>query len=141
MLEKYKFQKPNPSERERKEQKKFLKECKIHNDLSHPNIIQMLGSFETIEHIVVVTELAGIDLHRFMSNKKLSEKHVQKLSWNLLSALHYLHSHRVSHRDLKPQNILLNNYRNIDEMEAKLCDFGLARKMTSETYLLTSVKG
>lgn len=100
----------------------------------------MLNSFETPEYIVVVTELAGIDLHRFMEYNKLSEKHVQKLTWNLLSALYYLHSHRISHRDLKPQNILLNKYDKIDEIEAKLCDFGLARNMTSETYLLTSVK-
>lgn len=85
----------------------------------------MLSSFETIDYIVVVTELASIDLHQFMSCNKLSEKNVQRLCWHLLSALYYLHSHRVSHRDLKPQNILLNNYHNIDEMEAKLCDFGL----------------
>ncbi|XP_031632215.1 serine/threonine-protein kinase fused [Contarinia nasturtii] len=133
----------NPSERERKEQKKFLKECNIHSSLSHPNIIQMLSSFENVEYIVVVTELAGIDLHRFLAQKhnKLSDKHVQKLTWNLLSALYYLHSHGVIHRDLKPQNVLLNNHQNIDEMSAKLCDFGLARQMPKETYLLTSVKG
>lgn len=101
----------------------------------------MLDSFETVDYIVVATELAGIDLHRFMSRQKLTDKQVQRLTWHLLSALYYLHSQRVSHRDLKPQNILLNNYQNADEMEAKLCDFGLARKMTSETYLLTSVKG
>lgn len=101
----------------------------------------MLDSFETIEYIVVVTELAGIDLHRFMSYQQLSEKHVKRLTCHLLSALHYLHSQRVCHRDLKPQNILLNNFNNLDEIEAKLCDFGLARKMTLDTYLLTSVKG
>lgn len=135
------FQKRHPSERERKDQKKFIKECKIHSSLRHPYIIQMIDSFETIEFIVVVTELADIDLHRLMAHKKLADRHVQRLTLHLLSALHYLHSQRVSHRDLKPQNILLNNYQNLDVMEAKLCDFGLARKMTSETYLLTSVKG
>lgn len=106
----------------------------------------MIDSFETIEHIVVVTELAEIDLHRLMANlhradKRLADRHVQRLTLHLLSALHYLHTQRVSHRDLKPQNILLNHFKNLDVMEAKLCDFGLARKMTSETYLLTSVKG
>lgn len=100
----------------------------------------MLDSFETAEHIVVVTELAGIDLHRYLAYNKLSEGHVQKLCWEILSALYYLHSNRVLHRDLKPQNILLNNFENFDNVEAKLCDFGLARNMTSETYLLTSVK-
>lgn len=102
----------------------------------------MLNSFETPDYIVVMTELADIDLHRFLakSTKKLTEQHVQRLGWNLLSALHYLHSHRILHRDLKPQNILLNNYRSLDGMVAKLCDFGLARNMASETYLLTSIK-
>lgn len=100
----------------------------------------MLSSFETPVHIVVVTELAAIDLHRYMSYNKLSDKHVQKLSGNLMSALHYLHFNRVLHRDLKPQNILLNEFKTVDEMEVKLCDFGLARNMTSETFLVTSVK-
>lgn len=100
----------------------------------------MLNSFETPGFIVVATELAGIDLHRFLDKVKLSEHHVQKLAWDILSALHYLHSHRISHRDLKPQNILLNNSDDIENMQAKLCDFGLARNMASETYLLTSVK-
>lgn len=100
----------------------------------------MLNSFETPEHIVVVTELARIDLHKFMAYNKLSENHVQKLAWNLLSALYYLHSKRIIHRDLKPHNILLNNYDDMDRMEAKICDFGLARNMNRETYLLTSVK-
>lgn len=56
--------------------------------------------------------------------------------WDLVSALYYLHSHRVLHRDLKPQNILLdvNNC-------AKLCDFGFARNMSTGTHVLTSIKG
>lgn len=91
------MQSSNPTEKERKEQKKFLKECNIHSTLNHPNIIQMLNSFENVDYIVVVTELAGTDLHRFLAqkHKKLTEKHVQKLTWNLLSALYYLHSHGV----------------------------------------------
>lgn len=101
----------------------------------------MIDSFETIESIVVITELADIDLHRLMAHQKLAERHVQRLTWHLLSALHYLHTQRVLHRDLKPQNILLNNYQNLDAMEAKLCDFGLAQKMTADTFLLTSIKG
>lgn len=100
----------------------------------------MINSFETPEHIIVVTELAGTDLHNFMKHAKLSEAHVQKLAGNLLSALYYLHSKRILHRDLKPHNILLNNHHDMKRIEAKLCDFGLARNMTPETFLLTSVK-
>lgn len=117
--------------------KNFQKECGIHAKLCHPNIIQMIESFETPDWIVVVTDLAAIDLHKYMRHHpQLAESHVQSLTWDLVSALWYLHSHRIMHRDLKPQNILLNK----DGREAKLCDFGLARNMTRETYLLTSMK-
>lgn len=100
----------------------------------------MLESFETPDFIFVVTDFAAIDLHQFMKRRqvpKLPEEHVQLLTGNLISALYYLHSHRILHRDLKPQNILLNEAG----MDAKLCDFGLARNMTRETHLLTSIKG
>lgn len=100
----------------------------------------MLESFETPDYIFVVTDFAAIDLHQFMKrrpNPKLAEDHVQVLTGNLISALNYLHSRRILHRDLKPQNILLNEMG----MDAKLCDFGLARNMTRETHLLTSIKG
>lgn len=106
----------------------------------------MVESFETIDLIVVVTELAEIDLYKFLRElklrrTKLAEQHVQKLACDLLSALHYLHSKRILHRDLKPQNILLNNHRDVNNMQAKLCDFGLARYMDSNTFLMTSIKG
>lgn len=44
------------------------------------------------------------------------------LSFNILSALSYLHSVGILHRDLKPENILIN-----EDCKVKLCDFGLAR--------------
>lgn len=125
---------------EHKERKNIRKEYNTHAKLQHPNIIKMLDSFEIVECIVIVTELAEIDLHGFMKKVKLSECHVKKLTCHLLSALHYLHTERILHRDLKPQNVLLNNYKNVEIMQAKLCDFGLARKMTTETFLLTSIK-
>ena len=61
---------------------------------------------------------------------------LQKLAGQLVSALQYLHSNRIIHRDMKPQNILLSA-----DGTVKLCDFGFARSMSAATNMVTSVKG
>ena len=66
----------------------------------------------------------------------LPESEVAAIARQLVAALHYLHSHRVIHRDMKPQNILIGARRAV-----KLCDFGFARAMSSTTLVLTSIKG
>ncbi|CAF4241147.1 unnamed protein product [Rotaria sp. Silwood2] len=89
--------------------------------------------------IVVVTERGLADLYQLLEDDCrlfffLSK--VQKIACQLVSALYYLHSHRVLHRDMKPQNILI-----FPGGKVKLCDFGFARNMTMETMVLTSIKG
>lgn len=80
---------------------------------------------------------APSDLHKLLAwEGSIGEQKTQKLTYDLVSALYYLHSHRILHRDLKPQNILLDR-----QQVAKLCDFGLARNMTMGTHVLTSIKG
>lgn len=59
----------------------------------------MLDSFETENEIVVITEFAHKGLHVILGKKGyLSEEKVRPIVWDLVSALHYLHSHRVLHR-------------------------------------------
>ncbi|CAG2064844.1 unnamed protein product [Timema podura] len=123
--------------RTEKELRSLRQECEIQRNLNHPNIIEMLDSFETDTEIVVVTEYADKGLHEILSTEGyLSEERVQKIVCDLLSALYYLHSRRVLHRDLKPQNVLMEA-----SGVAKLCDFGFARNMTTGTHVLTSIKG
>lgn len=120
-----------------KEIKDLRGEFEIQRYLHHPNIIQMLDSFESDNEIVVITEFAHKALNTILGEcGYLAEDHVQKIVWDLVSALYYLHSHRVLHRDLKPQNILLDT-----KNHAKLCDFGFARNMSTGTHVLTSIKG
>ncbi|XP_075969400.1 STKc_STK36 domain-containing protein fused [Anticarsia gemmatalis] len=120
-----------------KDLKNLRQECDIQRQLKHPNIIRMIDSFDTESELVVVTEYAEKELHSILAKEGcLNEEQVKKITWDLVSALYYLHSHRVLHRDLKPQNVLLDNTGC-----AKLCDFGLARIMTNATHILTSIKG
>lgn len=97
----------------------------------------MIDSFDIETELVVVTEYAESELHSILAKEGcLNEEKSRKVTWDLVSALYYLHSHRVLHRDLKPQNVLLDSTG-----RAKLCDFGLARIMTNSTHILTSIKG
>ncbi|BES97430.1 Protein tyrosine kinase [Nesidiocoris tenuis] len=123
--------------RSQRELSTLRKECEIQRNLEHPNIIRMLDAFETDNEIGVVTEFAYQDLNVVLAKAGfLKEERASQIICDLVSALHYLHSHRVLHRDLKPQNVLLG-----DNNVAKLCDFGFARSMSRGTHVLTSIKG
>ena len=57
-------------------------------------------------------------------DKKLPEPTLQKFGRDLAQGLYYLHFNGIIYCDLKPSNVLLNEYSTL-----KLCDFGLARKL------------
>ncbi|NXD78764.1 STK36 kinase, partial [Halcyon senegalensis] len=123
--------------RSEKELKNLQREIEIMRGLHHPNIIQMLDSFETDKEVVVVTDYAEGELFQILEDDgTLPEDQVQTIAAQLVSALYYLHSHRILHRDIKPQNILLGK-----DGVVKLCDFGFARAMSIHTMVLTSIKG
>ncbi|XP_027729566.1 serine/threonine-protein kinase 36 isoform X3 [Vombatus ursinus] len=123
--------------RSEKELRNLQREIEIMRGLRHPNIVQMLDSFETDKEVVVVTDYAEGELFQILEDDgKLPEDQVQAIAAQLVSALYYLHSHRILHRDMKPQNILLAKDGGI-----KLCDFGFARAMSTNTMVLTSIKG
>ena len=121
----------------KKELRNLRQEIDILRELNHPNIILMLDFFETKREFCVVTEYAQGELFQILEDdKELPEEEVQKIAKQLVQALHYLHSQRIIHRDMKPQNILIGAQGTV-----KLCDFGFARAMSSQTIVLTSIKG
>ncbi|XP_048839646.1 serine/threonine-protein kinase 36 isoform X1 [Brienomyrus brachyistius] len=123
--------------RSEKELRSLKREIDIMRDLRHPNVILLLDSFETEREVVVVTEYAEGELFQILEDDgSLPESQVRVIACQLVSALYYLHSHRILHRDMKPQNILLGKGGRV-----KLCDFGFARAMSMSTLVLTSIKG
>ena len=112
-------------------------EIEILRSLQHENIVLMLDYFETESEICVVTEFAQGELFDILEDdRSLPEDVVRSIARQLVQALHYLHSHRVLHRDMKPQNVLLGAGSRV-----MLCDFGFARAMSPQTTVLTSIKG
>ncbi|XP_052801977.1 serine/threonine-protein kinase 36-like isoform X1 [Mya arenaria] len=120
-----------------KELRNLRREIDIMRHLHHDNIIEMSDSFETDKEVAVVTDYAEGELFQILEDDgNLPEEQVQHIAAQLVSALYYLHSHRILHRDMKPQNILLGKGGIV-----KLCDFGFARAMSFNTLVLTSIKG
>ncbi|XP_040999682.1 CBL-interacting serine/threonine-protein kinase 7-like [Juglans microcarpa x Juglans regia] len=89
----------------------------------HPNILKILELMATKTKIYLVVELAtGGELFSKISRRgKLAEPSARRYFQQLVSALHFCHQNGVAHRDLKPQNLLLDKDGNL-----KVSDFGLS---------------
>ncbi|KDO33822.1 CAMK/CDPK protein kinase [Saprolegnia parasitica CBS 223.65] len=108
----------------------LLNEISIVKRLQHPNIVRMIASYEDAKHMYMVMQLLpGHELfdHLYKSDKTFSEADVRKLVLCLLRAVAYLHSNQITHRDLKLENLLLENELQMTSL--KLCDFGLSKFM------------
>lgn len=68
------------------------------------------------------------------SHGKIPEDMVRTVARQVLRALHYLHQHRITHRDIKPDNILIAS---LDPLKVKLSDFGLSKVVQEESFLQT----
>lgn len=100
-------------------------ELALHTRLaSHPNIVNLLDSFETEAHLYIVLEFcAQGDLYEAIrhGHGPLETEHVRQFMLELVDAVDYIHSKGVYHRDIKPENIFLSQ-----DGTMKLGDFGLA---------------
>ena len=88
---------------------RFKKELQIIKIIKHPNIIKLLEIIETDSKIYLINEYLPNNLLSYIeSEKKLSEEKTLFLFEQLISALNYLHKMGISHRNVSPENVLLD---------------------------------
>lgn len=101
------------------------REMRILQKLTHPRIIQFHESFEGPRQINIVMEyVGGTSLHSHVRRhlgRKLHESEARRLFRQIVEGVSYCHARAVTHRDLKLENILLDEDSNV-----KLIDFGFA---------------
>eukprot|EP00736_Rhodelphis_marinus_P010757 Rmarinus@m.21704 len=103
-----------------------LAEFDLMKKLTHKNIIQINECFETEKAFVLVMEQAcgGELFEKVAVEGRVSEDLARHVVQQILEAIHYLHSKNIIHRDMKPENVLIFDPRN---MHVKVTDFGLAK--------------
>ncbi|KAK0042723.1 serine/threonine-protein kinase DCLK1, partial [Biomphalaria pfeifferi] len=111
-------------------------EVRILRCVKHPNIIRLIEDFSNQHQIFYVMELVkGGDLFDAIasSTTKYTEEDASGMLYNLASALEYLHSIHIVHRDVKPENILIREHED-GTKSLKLGDFGLATEVNGPLY-------
>lgn len=100
-----------------------IREISILKELQDPNIVRLHDVVHTEKKLTLVFEFCDHDLKKFLDAKEsLDMATVKSFLYQLLRGIAFCHDRRVLHRDLKPQNLLINK-----EGDLKLADFGLAR--------------
>ncbi|OWA54689.1 Serine/threonine-protein kinase PAK 7 [Hypsibius exemplaris] len=123
----------------RKQQRRELlfNEVVIMRDHHHPNIVEMYDSYLKGDELWVVMEyLEGGALTDIVTSSRLEEDQIATVAVQCLSALAYLHSQGVVHRDIKSDSILLHS-----DGRVKLSDFGFCAQVNNETPKRKSLVG
>lgn len=117
------------------EEVSFQKESEVLRRLQHKHIVQYIDVEErrpTSPTMIIMEYYPLGDLSRQHKNEPFSEYEIIDIIAQTASALEYLHEKKVTHRDLKPQNILV---RSREPVEIAVTDFGVSK--TEESVMCT----
>lgn len=113
---------------------KIYREIEILKKLRHPHIIRLYQVFESGNYIFLVTELCGKGelFDKIVDEKRLPEDKARGIFSEILSAVEHAHANNIVHRDLKTENVLLDENGNV-----KLADFGFGQYFSTDSMLNT----
>lgn len=115
--------------------RRFRREALSATSLTHPNIVDIfdVGEDENI-HYLVMEYIEGKTLKEFIAQKgPLTPEEALPIMQQLVSAISNAHDNGIIHRDIKPQNVLMDREGNV-----KITDFGIAMALSSTMHTKTN---
>ena len=107
-------------------QKTMKRELKMLQIIKHPNVVEFQEAFSNKGNLFLVFEYVEKNLLEVLEESPdgLSPKLIKSFVYQMCKAIAYLHSINMIHRDVKPENLLID-----ENLQLKICDFGFARKV------------
>lgn len=113
----------------------FLKEARIIAMANHPNIVKLYGEGKWDKGLYIAMEfIQGVSLRQFIKQRSLTFQRSLEIALQTAFALLHLHTHGVIHRDMKPENILIQ-----EDGQVKVIDFGIAQLLEEQAATATGV--
>lgn len=99
-----------------------IREISLLKELQHPNIVKLECIVHQDKKLYLVFEFMQMDLKKYIDTTLIDPMLVKSYTYQILQGIVFMHMRRVIHRDLKPQNLLID-----DKGAIKIADFGLGR--------------
>lgn len=115
--------------------KRFQREALSATSLTHPHIVNIFDVGQEDElHYLVMEYIAGKTLKDYIhTHGALSAEHAVSIMQQLVSGISHAHHNGIVHRDIKPQNVLMNG-----DNDVKITDFGIAMALNSTAHTKTN---